>query len=200
VLYANGFRNFDQQSALFSVNKATGTASYIGQHGLTLGRQMNYSGLGFEPNTGTMYAMGSQSASLAGLYTVDKGTGAATYVSTVTPNFGVDGAVVFVGPGVVDAGRLGAPSVALSAWPSPSRQAVSFAFTLASETDASVTVHDLAGRRVATLVQRRLNAGPQLARWDGLASNGARVADGVYFATLRVNGATMGRATIVLVR
>lgn len=62
---------------------------------------------------------------------------------------------------------------------------------------ASVTVHDVTGRRVRTLAERRLPAGETALTWDGRNDNGARVADGVYFVTARTADA---RKTVRVVR
>jgi len=200
VLYANGYTSFDQHSALFVVDKATGYATMVGYHGLTLGRQMNYGGLAIDPATSLMYGFGSESASVNSLYEVDKATGAATLVGPQSPSIGVDGALVFIGADV-----LGVPttspvnaSVALRAWPTPARGQVAIEFSLPRAADATLTVYDVSGRRLATLLRSRLEAGAHVARWDGRQSQGQRVPAGVCFATLRAGGTVLGRVTLLM--
>lgn len=201
VLYANGFRNFDQNSGLFVLDKGSGAATFVGNHGLTLGRQMNYAGLAVNPATGTMYSFGSFSASQNNLYTVSKSTGIATSVGPESPNgVGVDGALVYAGTDILDAGPAARSFLPLHAWPNPARAGVSFAFGLNQSGNVSLALFDLAGRRVFTLTDARLAAGPHLMQWDGSDARGERVAAGLYFATLRADGAVIGRTTVMVAR
>ncbi|MFH1502543.1 MAG: MXAN_6640 family putative metalloprotease [Candidatus Eisenbacteria bacterium] len=53
-----------------------------------------------------------------------------------------------------------------------------------------VTIYDVTGREVRTLVGQTLPAGDGAAVWDGLDSRGEKVASGVYFARLDIDGLT----------
>ncbi len=199
ILYANGFSSFNQISGLFALDKGSGAATFIGTHGLTLGRQMNYSGLAVNPTTGTMYAFGSFSGSQSNLYRVSKSTGTATSVAPESPNgVGVDGALVYAGTDILDAGLPAFSSRPLHAWPNPSPSGVSFAFGLAHAADVSLMLFDVAGRSVSKLADRRLSAGSHIMRWDGIDGQGRLVAAGLYFAVLRVDGLSMGRTSVLL--
>jgi hypothetical protein len=183
------------------LDKGTGLASLVGYHGLTQGRQMFYAGLAVNPVTGTMYSFGSSSPFQNTLYTVSKSGGAATPVGPESPNgVACDGALVYVGTDILDAGPLAPQAMPLLAWPNPARAGVSFAFGLSHAASVSLSLFDLAGRRVTTLVDERLVAGSHLSRWDGANVRGERVAAGLYFATLRADGAVIGRASVMLVR
>jgi hypothetical protein len=67
--------------------------------------------------------------------------------------------------------------------PNPFARSTSFSVSLPRETDVQLTVHDLAGRRVATLASGRQPAGRRDFTWVG-----AGVRDGVYFVRLTVEG------------
>jgi hypothetical protein len=83
--------------------------------------------------------------------------------------------------------------------PNPFGASAEIAFSIASEHDpVSLTVYDVAGRKVRTLVDRRLTAGPQTARWDGTDSGGHRVAPGIYFCRLETAGEAVTRKMVVL--
>ena len=82
------------------------------------------------------------------------------------------------GPATPPAVMLRAPQ------PNPSSAATRLDFDLASATQAELAVFDAAGRRVATLVDGELTAGPHAATWDGRTAGGDRVAAGLYFARL----------------
>lgn len=201
ILYGNGFVDFNVQSLLFQVNKASGASTVVGSHGLGLGRQMNYSGLAIHPVTGDMYAFGSVSSSQAGIWRVSKTTGAATLVAPLSPNSaGVDGALTYVGVDLLDAGASSPRHLPMRVWPNPARGALTFAFGLARGGAVTLTVVDLAGRRVATREAGTMAAGGHTLEWDGVGADGHRVAAGTYFATLRVDGVPAGRATAHVLR
>lgn len=95
TLFANGFTLCDGASHLFTLDVTTGAATDIGPHGVTLGRQLAYSGLAFRDD-GTLLSLGSITASEQGLYSVDPSTGAATLLGNTMFGFGVDGGLAFV--------------------------------------------------------------------------------------------------------
>jgi hypothetical protein len=71
----------------------------------------------------------------------------------------------------------------LAASPSPASGEVRFAVELAHAAEVELSIFDVAGRKVATVYQGRLAAGPSVCRWDGSGASGA-VGGGMYFARL----------------
>lgn len=69
--------------------------------------------------------------------------------------------------------------------PNPFNPETSIEFSLAAPGRIQVLVFDVSGRRVATLVDERLPAGPHTARWLGRDDRGRPVNSGVYFVQLR---------------
>ena len=67
--------------------------------------------------------------------------------------------------------------------PNPFGRATSFTVSLPRDAAVELSVHDLAGRRIALLAQGRLAAGRRTFTWDG---SGAR--DGLYFVRLSIAG------------
>jgi flagellar hook assembly protein FlgD len=63
-----------------------------------------------------------------------------------------------------------------------------------------LSVYDLKGRRVATLVNAKLPPGSQQVTWNGRDDRGGEVAAGVYLYRLVVDGATAGQRKMVLVK
>lgn len=83
--------------------------------------------------------------------------------------------------------------------PNPFATSTEIAFNVpASREPASLTVYDVAGRRVVTLVDGHLDAGPYTAAWNGEDSHGHRVAPGIYFCRLVMAGESVERKMIVL--
>src|SRR5258705_8524419 len=71
-------------------------------------------------------------------------------------------------------------------------------FTLASEEAARLELYDVAGRRLATLVDGTSGAGRYEIAWDGATGSG-RVGPGVYFARI-VTPQGAEHATVILSR
>jgi flagellar hook assembly protein FlgD len=77
--------------------------------------------------------------------------------------------------------------------PNPAVSSVALRFALPHPGRARLEVFDLAGRRVATLLDRELAAGGHTLRWDGVSTRGDRVRSGVYAIRLTAAGATARR-------
>jgi hypothetical protein len=96
-------------------------------------------------------------------------------------------ALDFTGPVAVPDLLLPSRMEFAGARPNPARAGLgttlSFALPRASSA-AELSLFDLAGRRVATLVKGPLAAGPQAVRWDGNGDAGQEARAGVYFARL----------------
>ena len=103
------------------------------------------------------------------------------------------------GTSPVDAGNLsgvdtGTNAIAFRAvTPNPAPDAARFEFTLSRPGAVTVSVHDAAGRSVATLPTRDFATGPQSIVWDGRVESGTRAPAGVYFARLSLEGAAVVR-------
>jgi len=74
-------------------------------------------------------------------------------------------------------------------YPNPFNPATTIAFAIyasgASQV-ASLTIHNLLGQKLRTLVNRTLAAGSYIAVWDGKDEQQRQVPSGVYFYRLRV--------------
>jgi hypothetical protein len=95
------------------------------------------------------------------------------------------GPVIGVGdlPGI-EGGRF--TNVNLGSFPNPAfaGRNITMRFTLAKTQDVTVRIYNVAGREVASITKKGLEAGPQNIIWDGSMSNGAKATAGVYFYAL----------------
>lgn len=73
----------------------------------------------------------------------------------------------------------------LPAYPNPFNPTTVIPFTTARTGHVELTIYDIAGRRVRTLLDRTLDRGMHEAVWDGSNAHGTGVASGVYFCTLK---------------
>jgi hypothetical protein len=98
-----------------------------------------------------------------------------------------------VDPGAEAAGslRLDPPA------PNPSSGTSTFRFALPRAGRAELSLYDLVGRRVRTLIAGSLAAGPHGTSWDGRDEGGSRVPDGLYWARLRMDGEIQSRCLVI---
>jgi subtilisin family serine protease len=102
----------------------------------------------------------------------------------------------YIATGVAEAPAL--PSSSLAAYPNPFHPATTIEYTTASAGPVRLEAYDVAGRRVATLVDEVLPAGAQRVRWSATASNGAPLASGVYLLRLTAGHSTTSRKVVLL--
>lgn len=82
--------------------------------------------------------------------------------------------------------------------PNPFNPRTAIAFSLPSSSDVTLSIYDVRGREVATLVSGFLGAGDHTVDWDGTDGRGQQLASGVYFAQLRAGAIHFtGRLTLV---
>jgi choice-of-anchor B domain-containing protein len=79
-------------------------------------------------------------------------------------------------------------TIRLEAYPNPFNPTTQLRFELRRAARVRLDIHDLRGRRILQLIDRELEAGVHVERWDGHDAGGHPVASGVYVATLQVGG------------
>lgn len=82
--------------------------------------------------------------------------------------------------------------------PNPFNPETTISFSLPAEGRVELSIYDAGGRRVATLVDGTLDAGPHAVTWRGLDDEGRVVASGVYFFRLTANGESASRKGVLL--
>lgn len=78
-------------------------------------------------------------------------------------------------------------------YPNPFNPTTRIDFALEQPGRADLSVYDLAGRRIAVLVQAELGAGEHHATWDGRRDDGAPAPSGRYFYVLRTAAGEVSR-------
>jgi hypothetical protein len=102
----------------------------------------------------------------------------------------------YTGPSL-SVGSAGGARLALAS-PNPSRAAVALTWSLEADGPASITVHDLAGRRVATPVSGWQAAGAHRLVWDGRLESGGAATAGLYVIRLSTAQGTVARKIALL--
>ena len=72
-------------------------------------------------------------------------------------------------------------------YPNPFNPVTSIGFTSPNNSFANLTVFDLKGSKVKTLIKHKIKVGYNSVVWDGTNYNGQKVSAGIYFYTLRTN-------------
>ena len=72
-------------------------------------------------------------------------------------------------------------------YPNPFVNETYISYQLPRETHANLSVYDMLGRRIMTLINKRQLAGTYTVRWNGRDENGNSVASGIYFYRLTTN-------------
>jgi len=120
---------------------------------------------------------------------VDAGCGAYFRVIALDDagNEGEPSAAALASPTISVADGLPEALQLVGNYPNPFNPQTSIQFGLPRPTAVQLTVHDIAGRLVATLVSEDLPAGFHHVPWNGLSDAGRTVASGVYVARLKAN-------------
>ena len=82
--------------------------------------------------------------------------------------------------------------------PNPTSGTSTITFGLPRSTAVRMTVVDVSGKRVRTLIAGERPAGIQTVVWDGRAESGGPLPAGVYFLNLKAEGRTANRTLILL--
>ena len=83
-------------------------------------------------------------------------------------------------------------------YPNPSSGPTTIEFVVPEQMDVTLSIYDVMGRKVATLLQRDVAAGQHEIQWDGRSESGARLASGLYLMRLQAgNRIATRRLTIV---
>ena len=83
-------------------------------------------------------------------------------------------------------------------YPNPFNPRVTIPFDLRQDGNLTLSVYDVSGRLVKTLVNEWTRAGSHIVSWDGRSDLGAQISSGVYFCRLRTGGFTETRKIVML--
>ena len=70
-------------------------------------------------------------------------------------------------------------------YPNPFNPSTNIKFDVAENSHVTITIFNLVGQKVSTLVNRSLDSGSYTITWNGLANNANQLASGRYFYEMR---------------
>jgi len=124
---------------------------------------------------------------------------AVAYDRPVGPKLNALRAVSSIPTAVAENGSV--PSLArLKAAPNPMVGSAEIRFDLPAEGWIRLLLFDTSGRKVRTIMDGRMQAGPHLLSWDGRDDRGSRLPASVYFARLEGSGAALTTKVVLLGR
>src|SRR5262249_25380916 len=107
------------------------------------------------------------------------------------------GAPTDAGPPASDVAALRARVRLLAPYPNPANPTVVIPVATARPVHGRLTIHDVAGREIARLLDGPIAAGTTPVHWSGLDSAHRPVAAGVYFARLVTSEGTQARKIVI---
>jgi hypothetical protein len=95
--------------------------------------------------------------------------------------------------------QLGTPTLGLEQnHPNPFNPTTTISFTVPAQGPVTLSIYDVAGKRIRMLVDGVVPAGVTKMEWDGTDDNGGAVGSGVYFYRLTTERGTVAKKMIVL--
>jgi hypothetical protein len=82
--------------------------------------------------------------------------------------------------------------------PNPFNPTTSISFDLLESGNVTLSIYDVAGRHIVTLLNEQRSAGPNNVTWDGKDATGATAATGVYYYVLETASTRISKSMVLL--
>ena len=178
----------EPKDGIYKIDLLTGDITTVGETGFNVATNA----LAFDEN-GVLYGIKGTGSQVSDLFTIDINTGQGTIVGSV----GLQAltGLAFAETGVVnvvqeDEDNNTVPTVfALSQnYPNPFNPSTSIEFSVPVNSNVTLTIYNLLGQVVTTLVNEEVSAGHYSTVWNGADDNGMQVTSGVYLYEMKANG------------
>ena len=83
-------------------------------------------------------------------------------------------------------------------YPNPFNPSTTISFSIPMDQNVTLSVYDITGRLVNTLISSGLTAGYHDVTWDGRDMYGSNVSAGLYIYTLQTEGITLNRKMMLM--
>ena len=83
-------------------------------------------------------------------------------------------------------------------YPNPFNPITNIKYTFSKDNHVRITVHDLAGKKVKTIIDQFQNAGHKYAKWNSSNDNNQKVASGMYFYTIKIGNLSQTKKMLLL--
>ncbi len=179
---------------IYRINLLNGGATVIGNTGF--GKTNN--DLEFDAD-GNLYGVIGASTEEGQFISIDKTTGAGTSIGMMGFNDVTGLAFAIFGVTGVQAPSsntlLPKDYTLQQNYPNPFNPSTTIEYTLPINSNVKVTIYNLLGEVVNTLVDGEQNAGSHMVNWNSSDAHGSKVGSGVYFYELKANGSNGSQFT-----
>jgi hypothetical protein len=93
---------------------------------------------------------------------------------------------------------LPAPAILKQNYPNPFNPSTKICYTLKNPGPAELSVYNIKGQKVATLVNTEMTAGNHEVVWNGKDENGVGVSSGIYFYRLESGSVSLTKKMILM--
>jgi hypothetical protein len=84
------------------------------------------------------------------------------------------------------------------AYPNPFNPSTSLSFNIPNNENINVSIYDMSGRLITTLINKQLEQGEHSEIWNGMDHNGNSVSSGVYFYTLHGENISLTKKVVMM--
>jgi M6 family metalloprotease-like protein len=172
---------------IFKINLETGDTTLVGKTGLSNAATND---LAFDEN-GVLYGIKGTGPQISDLFTIDVNTGEGTIVGSV-------GLQALTGLAYAETGVTSVESsddisiptefILSQNYPNPFNPSTSIEFSVPVNSNVTLTIYNLLGQVVTTLVNEEVSAGHYSTVWNGADDNGFKVSSGVYLYEMKTSG------------
>ena len=172
---------------IFKIDLATGDTTLVGRTGLSNAATND---LAFDEN-GVLYGIKGTGPQVGDLFTINVNTGEGTIIGSV-------GLQALTGLAYAETGITSVESsddksiptefILSQNYPNPFNPSTSIEFSVPVNSNVTLTIYNLLGQVVTTLVNEEVSAGHYSTVWNGSDDNGFQVSSGVYLYEMKTNG------------
>ncbi|MCH7722216.1 MAG: T9SS type A sorting domain-containing protein [Bacteroidetes bacterium] len=171
---------------IYKIDLATGDTTFVGQTGFNT----STNDLAFDEN-GVLYGIKGTGPQVSDLFTINVNTGEGTIIGPVGLKALTGLAYAETGVTSVE-GRddksIPTEFILSQNYPNPFNPSTSIEFSVPVNSNVRLTIYNLLGQEVTTLVNEELSAGNYSVIWNGTDKNGLQVSSGVYLYKMKANG------------
>ena len=102
----------------------------------------------------------------------------------------------------IEENNIDAPehSIQIRTYPNPFNPTTTISFSVPAESHAELSIYNIKGQKVKTLINDQLSAGEHSVVWDGKDDNNKPVGSGIYFYQLRIDGNSKAINKMILMK
>ncbi|MCH7974409.1 MAG: T9SS type A sorting domain-containing protein, partial [Bacteroidetes bacterium] len=171
---------------IYKIDLITGDTSFVGKTGFNT----TTNDLAFDEN-GVLYGIKGTGPQVSDIFTIDVNTGEGTIIGSV--GLKALTGLAYAETGVTSVEGINDKSIPTEFilaqnYPNPFNPSTSIEFSVPVNSNVRLTIYNLLGQVVTTLVNEEISAGNYSVIWNGTDTNGLQVSSGVYLYKMKASG------------